>query len=275
MLLRRGEILDMWEERLGRPNYLYVLIDPRDDKVCYVGITMQSFQDRLNQHRNPVRGNNTRIAKLQKHLKSIGLTIQGEVLAKGSEEFISILEKYCISGFWKYLGKDSLKNHLIGGRDSFGIDLESLEKRRKTTLERKKQGFYESREGEKSSSNKLTEYQILEIYKLIRQFYSNSEILDMLELDIGLTGLNQIRHGKSWKYLWEQEGMIVIPSLKKEKGGLSSPNKIKVLTDIENGTSIEDIKQRYQLQTTDIKRIKDKILWKPVWDIYNNYFKIN
>lgn len=143
------------------------------------------------------------------------------------------------------------------------------------TSERKKQGLYESREGEKSSSNKLTECQILEIYKLIRQFYSNSEILDMLALDIGLTGLNQIRHGKSWKYLWEQEGMIVIPSLKKEKGGLSSPNKIKVLTDIENGTSVEDIKQKYQLQTTDIKRIKEKTLWKPVWDIYNNYYKIN
>ena len=69
------------------------------------------------------------------------MTLQGEVLAKGSEAFISALEKYVITGFWKYLGKDSIKNHQIGGRDSFGLAPESKQKAWETISKKKKRRF--------------------------------------------------------------------------------------------------------------------------------------
>lgn len=262
----------MWKEELGKPHYLYILLDPRTDTVCYVGITKQEFKKRLLQHRNPKITNQASIAKLQRHLKSKGLTLNGEILAKGSEEFISALEKYVITGYWRYLGRDSIKNHQIGGRDSFGFAPESKQKAWETINRKRKEGAYESRQGEKSSSNKLTEKQVLEIYSLIKQFYSNSEIIEKLNLTVGLTGLNQIRHGKNWVYLWEQEKMEIIPSLKKEAKGLPSPEKIKLLKDIVDGVSTENIKIKYKLRTTDINRTKEKILWKPVWEIFNKYY---
>jgi len=89
---------------------------------------------------------------------------------------------------------------------------------------------------------------------------------------VGLTGINQIRQGKSWIYLWEQEKMKIIPSLKKEAKGLSSPEKIKLLKNIVDGFSTEDIKIKYDLQITDINRIKEKTLWKPVWEVFNKHY---
>jgi len=273
MFLTRGEVLDMWKEELGEPHYLYVLVDPRSDKVCYVGITKQEFKKRLLQHRNPRKTNEASIAKLQRFLKSNNLTLQGEVLAKGSEKFISILEKYTISGFWKYLGKDSLKNHLIGGRDAFGSAPESKQKAWETISKNRAEGKYESREGEKSSSSKITELDVLKIYDLIKKFYSNKEILKLLSLDIGITGLCQIRNGSNWKYLFKRENMINIPSMNVVEGALGTQDKIEVLKMIENNFSNKEIQLKYKLNTTDLERIRAKSLWKLAWNVYENYFK--
>jgi len=141
MFLQRGKVFDMWREDLGIPHYLYILLDPRTDDVCYVGITKQNFKNRLLQHRNPKNTNSASIAKLQRHLKTKGLTLYGEVLAKGSEELISVLEKYVITGYWRYLGKDSIKNHQIGGRDSFGNAPESKQKAWETISKKEKRGY--------------------------------------------------------------------------------------------------------------------------------------
>ena len=146
---------------------------------------MQKFHDRLRQHRNPKKSNQASIAKLQRHLKENGMTLEGEVLAKGSESFISTLEKYMITGFWRYLGKNSLKNHLIGGREGFGITPESKEKAKKTIQNKKDAGLYEVRVGERASGSKLLEKQVLDIYRMIKEFYSNSEIIEQLGLNIG------------------------------------------------------------------------------------------
>lgn len=273
MFLTRGEICDMWKEELGIPHYLYILLDPRTDSICYIGITKQKFEKRLAQHRNPKNTNQASIAKLQKHLKTKNLKLYGEVLAKGSEEFISALEKYMISGYWRYLGKESLKNHQIGGRNAFGEAPESKQKRWETVNRKKKEGVYEKREGEKSSSNKLKETDILNIYSLIKKFYSNKEILKLLSLDIGITGLCQIRNGNNWKYLFNRENMLNIPSMNVVEGALKSQEKIEVLIMIENGLSTKEIQLKYKVQTTDLERIKRKELWKLAWNVYENYYK--
>lgn len=274
MFVTRGEVLDMWREDLGIPYYLYFLIDPRFDKVCYVGLTKQNFKNRLLQHRNPKKTNEAAIAKLQRHLKKKGLTLQGEVVAKGSKNFIELLEKWYITGFWTYTGRDSIKNHQIGGMDAYGTAPESKRKAWETREKKKKEGVYESREGEKSSSHKILEKDVLDIYELIKKFYTNSEILDMLKLDIGMTGLCQIRNGSNWKYLWEREGMINIPSLNIVKGALGSQDKIVVLKMIEQGVSNKEIQIKYKVNTTDLDRIRNKSLWKMAWNVYENFVKI-
>lgn len=53
MFFKRGEVVDLWKEGLGQPHWMYYLYDPRDNSLCYVGITKQKFQSRLGQHRSP------------------------------------------------------------------------------------------------------------------------------------------------------------------------------------------------------------------------------
>ncbi len=271
MFLTRGEVLDMWREDLGEPYYLYFLIDPRTNSVCYVGLTKQKFKTRLNQHRSPKKSNEASIAKLQRKLKEEGLTLQGNVVAKGSREFIEAMERYYISGFRLRLGKNSIKNHQIGGLDAYGLAPESKKKAWETKQKKKAEGLYEIKQGEKSSAHKITEQDVLNIYNLIKQFYANSEILEMLNLNIGVTGLCQIRNGNNWKYLFERENMINIPSMNVVKGALNSQDKIAVMHLIVEGKTNQEIREKYKLQSNDITRIRDRDLWRLAWNVYDNY----
>ncbi len=273
MFFKRGEVVDLWKEGLGQPHWMYYLYDPRDNSLCYVGITKQKFQSRLGQHRSPKKSNMASIAKLQRHLKSIGLTLQGEVVLKGSEELVSKFEKYMVTGYKMYAGKDSIKNHQIGGREAFSCAPESKQKAWVTRNENLKSGKTTIIRGEDSASAKVTEKQVLEVYSLIKQFYTNSEILDKLSLPIGVTGLCAIRNGTNWRELFIKEGMINIPSMNVVKGALNSQDKLKVLSLIEQGLDFKEIQKTYKVQTTDLARIKEKTLWKMAWKVYENYYK--
>lgn len=273
MFFKRGEIVNFWKEGLGQPHFMYYLYDPRDNSICYVGITKQKFKNRLSQHRSPKKSNMASIAKLQRHLKSIGLTLSGEVVLKGSEKLVSMFEKYMVTGFKMYLGRDSIKNHQIGGRDAFSCAPESKQKAWITRNENLKSGKTSILRGEASASAKITEKEVLEIYSLIKQFYANSEILDKLFLPIGITGLCAIRNGTNWSELFKKEGMINIPSMNVVKGALNSQEKLKVLSLIEQGVDFKVIQETYKVQTTDLTRISNKTLWKMAWNVYENYYK--
>lgn len=273
MFFQRGEVIDFWKEELGEPHYMYYLYDPRDDSLCYVGITKQKFQNRLGQHRNPIPTNMAAIAKLQRHLKTLGLTLSGEVVLKGSEDLVSMFEKYMVTGFKIYVGRDCIKNHQIGGRDAFSCAPESKQKAWITRNKNLKSGKTKTLKGEDSASAKVTEEQVLKIYSLIKQFYTNSEILDIMQIPIGITGLCAIRNGSNWNHTFEREGMINIPSMNVVKGALNSREKIEVLKLIEKGIDFKEIQKKYKVQYTDLTRIKEKTLWKMAWNVYENYYK--
>ena len=175
---------------------LYYLFDPRDDILCYVGITKQKFQDRLNQHKNPVPNNRTPIAKLQRFLKKNGMSLYGRVMMDGCKEQMEEMEKFMIK-LLRECEHRKIKNVQDGGLNAFINTSNIREKARSTKKLNRDKGLHKNTEGENSPSNKVTENQVLEIYRLIRNFYSNNEIIEELNLNIGKTGLNQIRQGKN------------------------------------------------------------------------------
>lgn len=270
-----SRFFDYWVEGTseGVPNLLYTLIDPRDNQICYIGITKQSFKNRLAQHRNPIPTNMTAIAKLQRHLKTLGMTIQGEARVKGDEEFISGLEERLINSFWRVYGKYSLKNHQSGGRDAFKNSSESIRKALITKVRNTLTGNRIILRGDSSPTSKISSEDVIKIYSMINQFYTNKEILKELDLNIGLTGVNQIRQGVNWKELFIKYNMKVIPSMYTTEGALNSQQKIEVMKLLETGTDIYKIKEMYGLSVTDLKRIREKTLWKLSWNIYDNYYK--
>jgi len=274
-MLQRGQVLDFYKESLGVPYYLYFLIDPRNDKVCYIGLTKQIFQKRLKQHRSPKSTNQAAIAKLQRHLKTQNMTLNGEIVAKGSKEFIEMLEKWAISGHRLYLGRKSIKNHQAGGSDTYGCSEESKKKAWETRTAKKEAGEIKFLQGESSNTHKVKENEVLQIYEMINKGYTNNEIIEHLKLPIGRTGLAQIRKGKNWNYLFIRENMKIIPSMNVVEGALGSQEKIQVMTLIEQGKTNKDIQKMYKLQSTDIERIRNKTLWKMAWNVYENYYKSN
>lgn len=250
---------------------LYFLYDPRTNIMCYVGITKQDFKNRLLQHKNPVNSNRTPIAKLQRYLKKRGMSLYGEVMLTDSMEVIERAEKTFIE-ILRLAENPNLKNVQDGGLSSFGTTKESVEKAKVTKKLNREKGLHKDRSGEKSSSSKVMESEVLEIYRLIKMFYSNDEILEILKLNIGKSNIAQIRNGSNWKNLWDREKMVHIPSAHKEKNGLPTVEKINLLRRIENQESLIKLKEEYKIfSITDLKRIKIKDIWKPIWNLYKNY----
>jgi predicted GIY-YIG superfamily endonuclease len=48
---------------------IYGLINPKTNKICYIGYTTQTLKRRLQQHLNPILENKSKIAKLSRSLK--------------------------------------------------------------------------------------------------------------------------------------------------------------------------------------------------------------
>ena len=94
---------------------IYGLIDPRTNKICYIGYTTQLLRKRLLQHLNPISGNRSKIAKLHRHLKKKDLKLLiVEIYNCENEDDMYNKEIFYISYFNK-LGYN-LKNIQEGGK---------------------------------------------------------------------------------------------------------------------------------------------------------------
>ncbi len=164
---------------------------------------------------------------------------------------------------------NKLKNLQSGGNIGYTMDKKSISK----MLETRRLNNKPSSRGEDVGTAKLTETQVKTIYNLIKEFYTNREIIKILNLKVGITTISEIRKGRLWKYLWESEKMTFIPSLNIVEGALGSREKLECLSKISDGFSNIEIKKLYGLNETDLNRIRNRTLWKMAWNVYDNFYK--
>lgn len=245
---------------------LYYLYDPRNHTVCYVGIT-NNPKSRFRQHNNPVPSNQSKIAKLCRHLKKQGLKLEGQVIYQSySRYYIEFLEKTKIRRL-RNRYKDKIKNLQDGGYNSYGMHPEAKHK----MLETRKRNNKPGPRGESSNSN-LKETDVLRIYSLILDYYSNTEIVEMFEGKVGRTQVSMLRYGCNWGHLFTAHNMISIPSLP-NNGGYTGKEKIEIVDKISNGYDYETLSKIYtKLSKSDLKRIQNRMIWDKVWMVYDNFF---
>ncbi len=251
--------------------YLYYLYDPRNGTVCYVGVT-NNFKTRLRQHCSPKPTLQTKVAKFQRYLTKIGKKLTGKVVLETSnKDFVSFAEWVNIKRLVRKYGKKQIKNTAEGGYSGYKLTESSIEKMKRT----RKLNGKQVPNGESAHTSKLKESEVLEIYKLINKFYSNGEIEARINNAVGKTAIQAIRDGSNWNQLWNREGMEFIPSLFTISGGISSVDKLKMLIDISNNMTNDDISKKYLIPKTDAERVRTKFMWKPVWGVYEKYIKNN
>lgn len=244
-------------------NYkLYYLFDPRTNKVCYIGITSQDFNKRLNQHKNPSKNNKTKIAKLQRFLLKNKMSLYGSVIIESeNRNLIQQLEIEHIKNF----DKKNLKNIEDGGY----LSPRSTESALKAAKTRKNNG-YVTLKGEDNGSSIFKEVEILKIYELIKQYYTNIEIIEILNLNVNNTTIQSLRTGQNWNWLWKKHFIKEIPSFYMSKNGINPRLKFKIINDILNNKSNDEIinnyKNEYKGITTDIYKIRNKKCWTKLWN---------
>ncbi len=249
---------------------LYGLIDPRTNKICYIGITKSTLKVRLRQHNSPKSTNEAPIAKLSRYLKvkkmnlSIVLLETTETQEEIFDKEIQYIKKYKQNGY-------KLKNVQAGGQLT-GNALESILKGNKNYKINKELGLHKNLKGENNPISIFTNEQVLKIYKLIKKFYSNEEIIDKMDLKCRNTVIQAIRSGQNWKHLWVENFNEMIPAIFMTKNGIKPREKLLAIDLMIKGYSLDHIGKKFPRIKYDIYKVRDKKIWVKVWEVYYNFY---
>lgn len=130
--------------------------------------------------------------------------------------------------------------------------------------------------GNSSPSHILDENEILNIYKLIKECYSNNQIIKKLNLKVKNTTICAVRSGQNWGYLFKEHFDEVIPSIfvydKNGNGGLEPRYKLLVIDLIVKGYTKKQITDKLPRIKNDFNSIKNKQIWKKAWKIYYKFY---
>jgi hypothetical protein len=248
---------------------MYGLIDPRENKICYIGIT-NDIKNRIKQHNRPKLSNLAPIAKLCRHLKEKGLKLGIVELNKSNKlDEINSMEIKTIA-FFRELGVNLL--NIQEGGERTNNSKESIERMIVTRKKNNNLGLHKSVLGESNNNAKLNNDQVIEIYNLIKQFYSNEEIITYLNLKCGVTVIHAIRSGQNWGHLWPNYFTEIIPSIYMGKNGINPRIKLKVIDLIVKGYDLNHIKKRFKRVNHDVFRVAEKTIWVKVWEIYYKFY---
>ena len=252
---------------------IYGLIDPRTNKICYIGYTTQLLKTRLLQHLNPIPNNLSKIAKLHRYLKRNGLKLSIiEICNCKNEEEMYEKEIFYISHF-KNIGYD-LKNIQKGGKITINEE-ESYLKSKRTRLKNKKN--YTTYRGENSPISLLTNNEVINIYNLIKKGYNNEDIYKFYNDKCTLSVIKAIRSGQNWKELFDINMKEFIPSIKSSSNECyTGYQKVKIVDLISKNYELCHIHKWFnKISKSDLKRIKNKIIWNPVWKVYKQISAYN
>ena len=242
---------------------VYGLIDPRNGSICYIGITKRGLRTRLREHNNPKSTLSTIISKVGRHLKKNELKFEGVILLnnltldQANNEEIKLIIKF------KSICK--LYNEKPGGSVGYQSERSKLQ----ISTSRLNNGNCVYKNGEDHCKSTYTEKQVIEIYKLIKKYYSNNEIINKLNLDCKSGTITNLRYGHTWRVFWEKNFKYPIEGFPSREGGVPFRVKIRIIKLIDSGFSIEHISRWIKrVNKYDIKYASQKKIWAKAWVIY-------
>lgn len=246
--------------------FIYGLIDPRDNSLCYIGCTRNSMKHRLQQHNSAAaRRYQSKISNLAKLLYRLKLEFSMiKICTCQSEQEMYDREIHYIA-YFKERGYN-LRNLQPGGLVNIGTE-ESH--RRASQTKKKLQHTYVNQKGENHPMAKVSEEVVIEICGLIKLGYNNEEIQGKYPT-LNLSGLKALRSGQNWKGLWKEHLGVKIPSIPSQTDKYNTKYKLDLVGQLYKSRSIEDVAEEFVLvPKSDIKRIAEKKIWTKVWDLYS------
>lgn len=245
---------------------VYGLVDPRNNKICYIGITRKLLKRRLYQHNNPSDNNLCKIAKLSRHLKGKQLKFNIVELESCKDEIGMYDKEIYYINLYKSLNY-RLYNIQPGGKITIN-DAESYKRSSITKLKNKEN--YNYLKGEDSPHTELTDEIVINIFALIKKGYNNCDIQEYYNNKYNISIIKAIRSGQNFKHLFKKYLNLKIPSIKNSSdSSYTGYQKVEIIKLIENDNSIEEIHNIFnKISLSDLRRIKNKVIWKPVWKVF-------
>ncbi len=217
----------------------------------------------------------------KKHKSGYLISNYGRIKGK-TKDFLTLTETsagYLIVGeglvhrlvyetFFGEIEKGNEINHLDKNKKNNRIDnLESVTK--SVNQKHKYKNSNKKIDGENNPMSFLKECDVLEIYEMIKDGYTNFDIADKFNIHDRYVSL--IRSGKRWKYLYDIHMKENIQSL----GCNSLPQKdlLDIIYKIvKTDKTNEEIGSEYFLDKTTISKVRNKRIWHRAWKLY---YKLN
>jgi hypothetical protein len=197
---------------------------------------------------------------LKKHVSQAGYVLYGGKLG------------LCHRLVWEtFNGKipDGLQiNHIDLNKTNNRLDNLELATSSENQIHAHKNGAYKTNiNGENNPMATLTENDVLDIYKMVKDGYDNIDIAAKYNLHDRYVSL--IRHGKRWKYLYYQHFNVEDKYYSLGCNYLNKEDVLKVLdlistTDMSN----EEIGNMFNLDKTSISKVRNKRQWRKGWIYY-------
>ena len=246
--------------------FIYGLIDPRDNSLCYIGCTRNSMKHRLQQHNSTAaRRYQSKISNLAKLLHKLKLEFSMiKICTCQSEQEMYNKEIHYIS-YFRNQGYN-LRNIQPGGRLTVN---EAESYKRASQTKKKLQHTYVNQKGENHPMAKVSEEVVIEICGLIKLGYNNEEIQGKYPT-LNLSGLKALRSGQNWKCIWQEYLGVKVPSVHSQTDKYDTIYKLTLVERLDSGVPYAVVAGEFPLVSkSDIKRIAEKKIWTKVWDLYS------
>ena len=166
--------------------------------------------------------------------------------------------------YYNVLGENGLNLKIGDANGKF-----SEEVKKKISMSRLNHPNLNVPSGENHPNVTLSESQVIEIYGLIKKYYSNGEIIKKLNLTIQSGSITNIRYGITWNNLWHNHFTFPYPGFPSKLNGVPFRVKMKIIEFLDKGYTVEHIsKWIKRVNKYDIKYASTKKIWKNVWNIY-------
>jgi len=179
-----------------------------------------------------------------------------------------LIHRIVVETFISDIPKGMQVNHIDGIKSNNRLDNLEIVTPSENQLHAYRIGLTPKLKGELNGCSELTEKEVLEMYKLFKIGIPNKEIGDKYKIHDRYVSL--IRHGKRWKYLFDEHFKPNEANISLGRFTLTKKSLLLLIQDIvDNKLSNVEIGDKYNLDKTSISKIRNKRTYKEIWRLYD------
>lgn len=195
-----------------------------------------------------------------RYLSAVVCTIHGKSLPK-------LIHRLVVETFIGAIPKGLVVNHIDANKLNNVLSNLEVITAKENCAHAISLGLWTPRKGQNHRFAKLTDSDVLSMYKAFESGVKDSDLADFFNIDFRT--VSQIRNGTRWAHLHASYFGDSKPPKSLKSMKLSLEQALSLLEDLDHYKNFE-IAEKYNLDRSTISRIRSRQQWEGIWKIYDN-----